>query len=52
MRRREIQWINSPVISEAIVRYEENRLSRSMSLWIENLLEINHKKTCSKLILK
>lgn len=44
MKRKEIQWINTPVIMEAIVRYEEKRLHKPMSLWIENLLEINPEK--------
>ncbi len=45
MGRRHLQWINTPVISEALIRYEEQRLSRSMSLWIENLLELNTRET-------
>tara|TARA_B100000700_G_scaffold291699_1_gene350949 strand:- start:52 stop:219 length:168 start_codon:yes stop_codon:yes gene_type:complete len=41
MARRTIQWVNTPVLMEAILRYQENRLPKSMKLWIEKLLEIN-----------
>ncbi len=44
MKNRSISWINTPVIMEAITRYEENRLSRSMKLWLETLLEIETNK--------
>ena len=42
-RGRTIHWVNTPVLMEAILRYEENRLSKPMKLWIEKLLEINSK---------
>ena len=40
MPQRSIGWINSPVLMEAIVRYEKGLLSHSMKLWIEDVLEI------------
>ena len=40
MRKREIQWVNSPVLIEAIMRYQEGRLHKPMQLWIEKLLEL------------
>ena len=36
-----VQWVNSPVLMEAILRYEKGLLPRSMKLWIEKLLELN-----------
>ena len=41
MARRSPQWINSPVLMEALLRYQEGRLPRSMRLWVEQLLEFN-----------
>jgi len=41
MARRSLQWINSPVLMEALMRYQEGRLPRSMRLWVEQLLELN-----------
>lgn len=40
MAHRALQWVNSPVLQEAIERYEQGLLPRSMQLWIEALLEI------------
>ena len=45
MRRKTIQWINTPVISEAIFRYEKGMLPNSMKLWLEQVLEITPKKS-------
>ena len=45
MKRKSIQWINTPVLSEAIFRYEKGLLSNSMKLWLEQVLEIGPKKT-------
>ncbi len=45
MRRKTIQWINTPVLSEAIFRYQKGLLPNSMKLWLEQVLEINHKKS-------
>jgi len=44
MRRKTIQWINTPVITEAIFRYEKGLLPNSMKLWLEEVLEINSNK--------
>ena len=41
MSRKQIHWINTPVLMEAMIRYEQKRLPKSMRLWIEGLLEIN-----------
>jgi hypothetical protein len=35
-----ISWINSPVLIEAIDRYERGSLHRSLALWLQGLLEI------------
>ena len=43
MRRKQIQWINTPVISEAIFRYEKGLLPNSMKLWLEQVLDIESK---------
>ncbi len=43
MAKREIQWVNTPVLMEAITRYEKNLLAKPMRLWIEKLLDINTK---------
>ena len=40
---RSVNWVNTPVLMEAIIRYKEKRLSKSMRLWIEKLLDINPK---------
>ncbi len=44
MKRREIQWINTPVLSEAIFRYEKGLLHNSMKLWLEQALDIESTK--------
>tara|TARA_B100000579_G_scaffold100701_1_gene80097 strand:- start:198 stop:338 length:141 start_codon:yes stop_codon:yes gene_type:complete len=44
MRSKQIQWINTPVITEAIFRYEKGLLPNSIKLWLEQALEIEHKK--------
>ena len=43
MRRKTIQWINTPVLTEAIYRYEKGLLSNPMKLWLEQVLDINPK---------
>ena len=40
MGRKQIQWINTPVLTEAIFRYEKGLLPNSMKLWLEQVLEI------------
>lgn len=37
---RSLQWVNTPVLLEALERYEQRRLPRSLQLWLEALLEI------------
>ena len=44
MKGRTLQWINTPVIMEAIFRYEQGNLTRPMKLWIEQVLEIKNNK--------
>lgn len=34
-------WLNTPVLLEAIDRYDQGLLSRSIQLWLETLLEID-----------
>ena len=48
MRRKTIQWINTPVLSEAIFRYEKGLLPNSMKLWLEQVLEIKSEKSIQK----
>ena len=45
MRRKTLQWINTPVITEAIFRYEKGILPNSMKLLLEQVLEIDSKKS-------
>jgi len=33
-------WVNTPVLMQALERYEQGNLPRSMQLWIQQLLEI------------
>ncbi len=44
MSRRVINWVNTPVLMEAILRYEQGRLPKSMRLWIEQLLDVNNQQ--------
>jgi hypothetical protein len=41
MASRPIQWVNTPVLLEAIERYEQGRLSHSMQLWLSSLLDLD-----------
>ena len=45
MSRKTIQWINTPVLTEAMFRYEKGLLPNSMKLWLEQILEIKSKKS-------
>ena len=45
MRSKNIQWINTPVLTKAIFRYENGLLPNSMKLWLEQVLEIKSKKS-------
>jgi len=40
LSNKHIQWINTPVIFEAMTRYQEDRLAKHMKLWIEKTLEL------------
>jgi hypothetical protein len=40
MGRRSPAWVNSAVLLQALERYEQGRLPRSMQLWIQQLLEL------------
>ena len=40
MGPRSPQWVNTPVLMQALERYEQGNLPRSMELWIQQLLEI------------
>ena len=46
MVRRSMQWVNTPVLMEALDRYEQGRLPRSMRLWVEAVLELERPLTC------
>ena len=41
MRARSPHWVNSTVLVEALQRYEQNLLPRSMRLWVEAMLDID-----------
>ncbi len=47
MRQRVLQWVNTPVLMEAMARYEQGILPKSMMLWVEQLLEIKSNKNSS-----
>ena len=47
MGRRSLQWVNTPVLLQALERYEQGRLPRSMQLWIQQLLEIESEAEAS-----
>ena len=40
MTKRYPEWVNTQVVMKAIKMREEGILSKQLSLWIENLLEI------------
>jgi hypothetical protein len=40
MGPRSPHWVNTPVLMQALERYEQGNLPRSMQLWIQQLLEI------------
>ena len=44
MQRRYPEWVNTEVIIKALRMREEGLLSNRLNMWIENLLEINHKE--------
>ena len=40
MGHRPLAWVNTPVLLQALERYEQGCLPRSMQLWIQQLLEL------------
>ena len=44
MHKRYPEWVNTQVIMKALKMRDEGKLSERLNMWIENLLEINHKK--------
>jgi len=40
MGPRSPHWVNTPVLLQALERYEQGSLPRSMQLWIQQLLDI------------
>jgi len=40
MAARYPQWVNSAVLLQALDRYEQGRLPRSLQLWLEAVLEL------------
>ena len=40
MATRPLSWVNTPVLLQAIARYERGQLPRSLQLWLQQLLEI------------
>jgi hypothetical protein len=45
MARRSPSWVNTAVVLQAIERYEQGSLPRSMQLWLQTLLEIEQPPT-------
>tara|TARA_Y100000589_G_C26615627_1_gene412079 strand:+ start:132 stop:272 length:141 start_codon:yes stop_codon:yes gene_type:complete len=44
MQKKYPEWVNTQVILKALKMRDEGILSDRLNLWIENLLEINHKE--------
>ncbi len=40
MAQRSPAWVNTPVLLQAIERYEQGLMPRSLQLWLQQLLEI------------
>ncbi len=45
MPKRFPEWVNTEVVIKAIKMREEGMLSKQLNLWIENLLEIEKRKS-------
>ena len=43
MNKRYPEWVNTEVILKALKMREKGILSERLNMWIENLLEIDHK---------
>jgi hypothetical protein len=41
MARRPLEWVNTPVLVEALNRYERGVLPPSLRLWVMALLELD-----------
>jgi len=41
MAPRSLGWVNTPVLLQAIERYEQGLMPRSMQLWLQQLLELD-----------
>lgn len=50
MRARSPHWVNSTVLVEALQRYEQNRLPRSMRLWVETMLDLDPREPVKPLL--
>ena len=50
MRARSPHWVNSTVMVEALQRYEQNLLPRSMRLWVEAMLDIDPSDSAQPLL--
>ena len=50
MRARSPHWVNSTVLVEALQRYEQNLLPRSMRLWVETMLDIDPSEPVQSLL--
>ena len=44
MQKRYPEWVNTQVIMKAMKMREDGILSERLNMWIENILEISHKK--------
>ncbi|MCP9849717.1 hypothetical protein [Cyanobium sp. Morenito 9A2] len=40
MARRPVEWVNTPVLAEALQRYRLGLLPLSMRRWVETVLEL------------
>tara|TARA_B100000945_G_scaffold105557_1_gene83658 strand:+ start:1516 stop:1653 length:138 start_codon:yes stop_codon:yes gene_type:complete len=43
MQKRYPEWVNTEVVMKALKMRENGILSKRLNLWIEDLLEIDHK---------
>ncbi len=41
MAPRSPEWVNTTVLLEALTRYEQGRLPRSLRLWVQAVLELD-----------
>ena len=50
MPARTPSWVNSTVLTEALQRYQQNRLPRPLRLWVEATLEIDPEAPVTNLL--